>query len=239
MISAEEFLRDHSPVIADAANGEAQLQVDPVAAHHVKPSGSRSRFTAARNEEAEHDVPEVSDDEVTGTSWVRRGSFRVTQASDPADYDACREAALRLLDAAARPTGALRTKLAERGYRSDVIDSVIDRLVELHLVDDEDYARRLVQSCAARQKGQRGTVMELVRKGVDHTLAERTVAQAAQSGVFDDAVWELGRRVARKTQGLDLQVRRRRFWSAAGRRGHDPQRIREVCDALFTADNAE
>lgn len=64
---------------------------------------------------------------------------------------------------------------------------------------------------------------ELTRKGVDRVLAQRVCAEADSRGVFDDAAWELGRRTARKTAGMDLEVRRRRLWSAGGARGTTPK----------------
>ena len=151
------------------------------------------------------------------------------------DEDACKEAALRLLDAAARSTGGLRGKLAERGYEPQVIDAVIDRLVELRLLDDEEYARMVVRGCVGRMMGMRGTVMELTRKGVDRAVARSVVQEAAEQGVFDEAAWELGRSVAHKARACGVEVQRRRFWSAGGRKGHDPQVLREVAHALFVA----
>ena len=82
--------------------------------------------------------------------------------------------------------------------------------------------------------GRRGAVMELARKGVDRRLAEQVCGETEQQGVFEDAAWELGRRVARKTRGLDRQVRQRRFWSAGGRKGHSPETLRRVAAELLS-----
>lgn len=53
------------------------------------------------------------------------------------------------------------------------------------------------------------------------------------SGVFEDAAWELGRRSAAKTQGMDPKVRKRRFWSSGGRKGHDAETLRAIAHELF------
>lgn len=152
---------------------------------------------------------------------------------DPADGDACREAALTLLDATARSSGALIKRLIDKGYDPVVAEDVVTRLVEVHLIDDEEYARSVVRSCAGRMLGFRGTVMELKRKGVDDHMAQQVAVQAREQGVFEDAAWQLGRKVAAKTEGLELEVRRRRFWSAGGRKGHDPETLRRVAHELF------
>ena len=152
---------------------------------------------------------------------------------DPNDLDACREAALRLLDAAPRPSGAIRERLIGKGYASEVVDDVIVRLIRVRLIDDEAYAQSAVRYCASRLMGHRGAVMELKRKGVDRQLAQRVCDEAESQGVFAEAAWELGRRTARKTAGLDVEVRKRRFWSAGGRKGHNPEVLREIAQELF------
>ena len=101
---------------------------------------------------------------------------------------------MRLLDAADRPSGALRDRLIDKGYDDETVAAVVDRLIEVGLVDDESYAQSAVRYCVGRLMGYRGAVMELARKGVDRPLAERVCDEARMSGVFEDAAWELGRR---------------------------------------------
>lgn len=163
-----------------------------------------------------------------------RQSFRGTrQPDDPCDEDACREAALTLLDAAPRASGALAERLCGKGYERDVVDRVIARLIEVNLLDDEAYAQSVLRACIARNMGARGVLQELRRKSVDPALAARTVSEASECGAFEECAWELGRQVAAKTAGLDREVRYRRFWSAGGRRGHSPEMLRAVARELF------
>ena len=116
---------------------------------------------------------------------------------------------MRLLDAAPRASGALRERLLAKGYGEAIVDEVIERLIRVQLIDDGAYAESAVRYCAGRMMGRRGTVMELARKGVDRKLAEQVCDEAEQNGIFEDAAWELGRQIARKTHGLDRRVRER------------------------------
>ena len=86
---------------------------------------------------------------------------------------------MRLLDAADRPSGALRDRLIDKGYDDETVAAVVDRLIEVGLVDDESYAQSAVRYCVGRLMGYRGAVMELARKGVDRPLAERVCDEAA------------------------------------------------------------
>lgn len=211
MISAEEFL----------------------AVRGVTPTRDAPSVLAARHEDGEDEASEPE-----GRGWGRgRGGFggrRPAQpVDDPDDLDACREAALRLLDAAPRASGALRDRLLDKGYAEDVVDDVIERLTRVQLLDDRAYAESAVRHCVERLMGRRAAVVELTRKGVERALAEQVAAEAEERGVFEDAAWELGRQVARKTRGLDREVRRRRLWSAGGRKGHSPDVLRRVAQELL------
>lgn len=152
---------------------------------------------------------------------------------DSQDVDACREAALRLLDAAPRSSGGLRQRLVDKGYDEQAVDAVIERLIELKLLDDRAYAESAVRYCLNRLMGERGAMMELRRKGINSTLASLVVDKAARQGLFEESAWGLGRKIYRKTQGLDHQVRLRRFWAAGGRKGHDPETLRRVAHELM------
>lgn len=165
------------------------------------------------------------------------GSAPAAPRADADDADACREAALTLLDAAARSSGALARRLVDKGFDTNVVDQVIDRLTKLGLVDDQAYAQDLLRSCLHRTMGERGVLSEMTRKGLDRGLAAQVVAQASREGLFVDSAYELGRKVVRKTAGLDLKVRKRRFWSAGSRKGHSPGLLNQVAADLFVSDD--
>lgn len=154
--------------------------------------------------------------------FSRRGRDAAV-VEDPNDLDACREAALRLLDAAPRASGALRERLLAKGYGEAIVDEVIERLIRVQLIDDGAYAESAVRYCAGRMMGRRGTVMELARKGVDRKLAEQVCDEAEQNGIFEDARMGIGPPNSPQTHGLDRRVRQRRLWSAGGRKGHSPE----------------
>ncbi|WP_236632688.1 regulatory protein RecX [Bifidobacterium xylocopae] len=158
---------------------------------------------------------------------------------DPNDEEACREAALTLLDAAARPRKALYERLTGKGYAPETVEGTVKRMEELGLVDDESYARSYLRYCLGRNLGERGALREMTRKGLETSLAERVVAQAAERGLFVDSAYELGRKLARRTRGMDPQVRKRRLWSAGGRKGHNPSLIRQVAGDLFADSHDE
>lgn len=207
---------------------------------HVVPVSSKYTSGFGRRADGEIDVVDRSNHKVQGRGGSRTGSRRYrTNApvrrvpDDPSDIDACREAALTLLDASARSSGALIKRLVDKGYDPVVAKDVVERLIQVHLIDDEEYARSVVRSCTARMMGFQGVVMEMRRKGVDDQLARRVAAEAEGEGVFEEAAWQLGQKVAAKTQGMARDVRLRRFWGVGGRKGHNPEILRRVGNECF------
>lgn len=84
---------------------------------------------------------------------------------------------LRLLTARARTRAELEGRLAERGYPDDVSAAVLDRLEQVGLVDDEDFAEQWVRSRRINAgKGKRALAAELRSKGVDSEVITATLA---------------------------------------------------------------
>ena len=244
MISAEEFLSQHPAIEPTRAQSETVHDLHGSDAGRVIVEDEQETYSSTGN--ARRAGARVrhgkSRQNSRNDSWGGRVSVRrATQSWDrssagvdnPNDPDACREAALRLLDAAPRPSGALRERLVGKGYNETIVDAVVERLQCVNLIDDESYAQSAVRYCCGRLLGARGALMDLIRRGVDRETAERAVRQADEQGAFEDAAWELGRQYARKTIGMDPVKRRQRFWSAGGRKGHNPETLRRVAAELL------
>ena len=56
------------------------------------------------------------------------------------------EAALRFLEVRARSTAEVRRRLTSAGYRGDLVDGAVERLTELGVLDDEQFAQAWVES---------------------------------------------------------------------------------------------
>ncbi|TCD54843.1 regulatory protein RecX [Alloscardovia theropitheci] len=219
VISADDFLRNRPlPIIDETSNdiGQAHRHTNEL----VHPT----------------DVEDTSGDvnvlkEAISSPDSIQGSLR---RSD--EENRCQESALRLLDASARSSGALRERLQTKDFNDDVIDVVINRLLALGILDDEAYAKSAVRYCLSRRMGEIGTYQELRRKGVETHIARKAVDDAREDGAFIESAYALVEYVARRTRGLDKQVRLRRLWSAAGRKGHSSDLIKQAQYDVFTAE---
>ena len=158
------------------------------------------------------------------------------------------EAAMRFLEPRARSVTEVRRRLTGAGYRTDLVDGAIERLLDLGVLDDEAFARAWVESRdRARPRGERAIRQELGLKGVDRTtvdlvLAERREAVTgipADDGATmspDQAAAE--RLLARNARALarvaDPVRRRQRAYALLARNGFDPEICRSAAATIVS-----
>ncbi|MFC9763017.1 recombination regulator RecX [Rhodococcus jostii] len=85
---------------------------------------------------------------------------------------------LRLLTDRARSRAELSERLAKKGYSAEIAERVLDRLTEVGLVNDADFAQQWVHSRHTYSgKGKRALALELRRKGIGQEDATEALAQ--------------------------------------------------------------
>ena len=143
------------------------------------------------------------------------------------------EAAARFLEARHRSVAEVNRRLRSSGYRPDLVDGAIERLLELGILDDEAFARAWVESRdRARPRGERAIREELRLKGIDRAtidavLDERREGDGAEPDL--DAAERLIERNARSLARVaDPRKRRERAYALLARNGFDPDVCREV-----------
>lgn len=129
-----------------------------------------------------------------------------------------RERAIRLLSARSYTVQGLYEKLLAYSDE-DCASAAVTRMIELGLLDDEDYARRYASDCL-KLKGwsRKKTKQSLLQKGIDRELAEETLAAFADE---DDTGEEPA------IAALVLKKYRSRL--------EDEQGVRKTIDALLRA----
>ena len=137
--------------------------------------------------------------------------------------------ALRFLSYRQRSESEVRRRL-ERRYSGEVTDSVIGRLKDLGLLDDESFAREWTRSRSIHRPRSASAIRrELVGKGVD-----RDTAQAAVETLDDeDSAYRAGLRVATSLADADYATFRRRLQGYLYRRGFSGPVIRRTASRLW------
>jgi regulatory protein len=152
---------------------------------------------------------------------------------------AARQIALDALSRTAKTRGQLESLLGRKGVEQDAARTVLDRLEEVGLIDDEEYALTFVESRHRVQgKGSRALGSELRLRGVDDEIVGRALAGLDGEQEYATACRLASARYARMT-GLPTQVAVRRLAGFLARKGYGGDvSARAVRHALETAEDA-
>jgi regulatory protein len=136
-------------------------------------------------------------------------------------------AALRFLEARPRSTAEVRRRLLTRGYRADLVDGCLDRLLDLDILDDGAFARTWVESRdRARPRGDRALRAELRGKGIDRAITDAVLEERGIE--HPDADAEAAHRVLARHESTlqrvaDPRTRRQRAYALLARNGFDSE----------------
>jgi len=126
---------------------------------------------------------------------------------------------LRLLTDRARSRAELAERLAKKGYSPEIAERVLDRLTEVGLVNDADFAQQWVHSRHTYSgKGKRALALELRRKGIGQEDATEALAQIDSEDERARAT-ELVAKKLRTVSADDRDRAVRRLVSMLARRG--------------------
>lgn len=156
--------------------------------------------------------------------------------ADPVEV--ARNIAFRKLAASARTRHELDAALQKKNVPDEVAATVLDRLEEVGLVDDEAFAQSWVESRQQRRHLSRSALRrELSSKGVDRDHVDAALATV---DVEDElaAARALAAKKAASTAGLDPVVRHRRLVGVLARRGFGSGVIATVLGELRDDDGA-
>lgn len=140
--------------------------------------------------------------------------------AEPKREEQARDVCLRLLTVRARTRSELEAQLTKRGYPDDVGARVLDRLVEVGLLDDVAFAEEWVRSRRANSgKGKRALATELRTKGVDPDVIAETL-DSVDAGEWRVQAEELVAAKLRRDKLDDEMKVTRRLVGMLARRGY-------------------
>ncbi|HEX7824990.1 MAG TPA: recombination regulator RecX [Mycobacterium sp.] len=161
------------------------------------------------------------------------------QADSESREEQARALCLRLLTVRARTRAELAGQLTKRGYPDDVSTQVLDRLADVGLVDDEDFAEQWVRSRHVNAgKGKRALASELRTKGVDDDVIAEALADIdsdAERVRAEQLVADKLRR-ERLTDGTDDVKVARRLVGMLARRGYNQSMAFDVVKVALASE---
>ena len=145
------------------------------------------------------------------------------------------EAATRLLEHRPRSRQELGRRLRQKDFADATIGRVLDRLEDLGLINDDDFARQLVRSLAGRRHLSKRAIFDRLRRA----QISRDIAEAAMAGElvdYDEAAQakQVVDKYLPRLAGADHEKQRRRLWGYLRRRGFSHSLISEVLAAALS-----
>lgn len=142
------------------------------------------------------------------------------QDREPDPRDVARQIVLRQLAMSPRSRAELLQKLEQRGCAADVAATVLDRMTQVGLVDDQAYAEMLVRTQQARRGlSKRALARALRAKGIQEQLVREALAGVSGEDERDRAR-ALAQKKLRAMHGLGVEVQTRRLADMLARKGY-------------------
>ena len=132
------------------------------------------------------------------------------------------EKAINLLSYSRMSSRELKNKLVHKGIESDTAEAVVEKLQDLRLLDDAEYAAAVARHYTAKGYGAARIRAEFSRRGIDRDLWEEALESAPQS---DE---KIDRFVQTKLKDPHDRDQVRKVSAALARRGYSWDEIRSA-----------
>lgn len=148
----------------------------------------------------------------------------------------CHDRALGLLAVRPRSRRELQSRLLRAGFDPEEVASELGRLEAVGLVDDEEFARQVVQhEVSARRSGRRAVSSRLFASGLDRETIERSLEDVPESADEERAI-ELARTRVGRLARLTPEQAFGRLVGFLARRGYAPSTARHAARVALEAD---
>ncbi len=148
------------------------------------------------------------------------------------------EAALNFLSYRPRSCQEVRRKLASRGYDEGIIETAVERLTAVGLLDDEAFIGNYVRDrIAHRPMGVRRMANDLYLKGISRDVAVPVIKHVLRHDGVDERALAM-RAAEKRHQALERggavdSTMRRRLGEHLARRGFGPGLINDIVGELI------
>lgn len=133
--------------------------------------------------------------------------------------------ALKYLSFRPRSTKEMYDYLIKKKYSEEEVTQTLQQLVELHFLDDEDFARLFAESRQRKGKSKRLISYELKQKGIAKEQAEKTLETADSD--FKTALSYIQKRI-RQFERMEPEEKIRKITSRLAARGYNWDTISKV-----------
>lgn len=139
-----------------------------------------------------------------------------------ADVEAAYRVAVRMLGARPRAVQEVLRRLRQKGHNPSAAAEAVGRLEADGVLDDTEFARHFARVRSAKGHGPSRLLTDLLRRGVERRLAERSIDEVLEAEGFDETaqVRALAEKRLRQLGDLPRRTLLRRVVGYLNRRGY-------------------
>lgn len=126
-----------------------------------------------------------------------------------------------------RTSAQVRVYLARKEIESDVIDAVIDRLTQKHIIDDAQYAALYVDQKGARL-GRRALSAKLRQFGIERSVIDEALSENLSAEVELEAIEQAAEKYIRRRGRPETSIDRAKMMQFLARKGFPNDVIQTV-----------
>ena len=146
----------------------------------------------------------------------------IRELSDEVRGSVARATAARIMGRSNMSAKTLFKKLKEKGIADEDAESALNWLIDIGIIDDEQYAKTLLSHYRARGFGNRRIAEEMRHRGIDREIVDAVLDDADMSD-------EILAYIEKKTRGVELDEKLRgKITNALIRQGHSYEDIKSA-----------
>ena len=169
-------------------------------------------------------------------AWLRIGQVlsdeKIAELRDHDEQEVVYQKALRLLEHRPRAEEEIRRKLKGKGIPEEMIGTILERLRQNNLVNDDQFAQAWVENRSAfRPRSRRALQFEMRQKGVSQPAIEQALANLQIDE--QDLAYQAALKQSRKLSHLEKLDFRRKLSGFLARRGFGYETIAPVVEKIW------
>ena len=166
--------------------------------------------------------------------WLKEGEqisqHKVTALQTKDELERAYQRALNFLSYRTRSKQEIRQNLQKAKVTDEIIDSVLDKLGAVSLVNDTEFAREWVENrIKFRPRGKRALSSELFQKGISNQIIEETLQEINE----EQLAFNLARKKMAKHKHLEKSEFQKKLYGYLSRSGFNYSLSKEVINNIW------
>jgi regulatory protein len=144
------------------------------------------------------------------------------------EYQFAKKSALDFLSYRIRSTAEIKQKLKSKKISAGTIEKTIGHLAKIGLINDEEFARQLIQSKMGRKPAGKNVIKQkLFQKGISKNIADYIIGELYTDVKQNELINNVYDKYEKKVKGMDRFQKRKKLFEYLMRKGFDIDSINE------------